>query len=87
MSSTVDAVVGYWDFPVTSMMPILCREFGLPSASLEAILKCEHKYWSRLEQQAALPEAVPAFGIADKENPTLPDGLEYPVWLKRSSPW
>ena len=30
-----DAIVGYWDFPVSSMVPILCRERGLASASLE----------------------------------------------------
>lgn len=33
----VDAVVGYWDFPVSSMVPILCARLGLRSASLEAV--------------------------------------------------
>jgi biotin carboxylase len=79
---TVDAVVGYWDFPVSSMVPILCRQYGLPSASLESVLRCEHKYWSRIEQQKVVPDAVPGFGLVDAENPVLPDGLHFPVWLK-----
>src|SRR5690606_6484679 len=35
---TVDAVVGYWHFPVSPMLPRLCRSRGLPSPSLEAVL-------------------------------------------------
>lgn len=47
------SIVGYIDIPVTLMVPILCRELGLPSASLEAVLKCQHKYWSRLQRGIA----------------------------------
>jgi hypothetical protein len=36
----IDAIVGFWDFPVSSMVPILCAEYGLPSAPLRAILTC-----------------------------------------------
>ncbi len=80
---SIDAIVGYWDFPVTQMVPILCGRFGLPSASLEAVLKCEHKYWSRLEQQASIDEH-PRFALMDPsdKNATLPEGLSYPVWIK-----
>lgn len=58
----IGAIIGYWDFPVTSIVPILCAEYNLPSAPLEAVLKCEHKYWSRLEQQKAT-DGVPPFGL------------------------
>lgn len=80
---TVDAIVGYWDFPVTMMVPILCDERGLRSATLEAVVKCEHKYWSRLEQQKVIDEH-PAFALLDlsSEDITLPAGLDYPVWIK-----
>lgn len=79
----IDAIVGYWDFPVTLMVPILCRRFGLRSADLEAVAKCEHKYWSRLEQQKVIDE-YPAFGMLDLDEavPALPSGLHYPVWIK-----
>lgn len=78
---TVDAVVGYWDFPVSSMVPILCRRRGLPCASLEAVLKCEHKYWSRLEQSRAIDE-YPRFGLVELDDETPPAGVDYPMWVK-----
>ncbi|MFW6076393.1 MAG: biotin carboxylase, partial [Hyphomicrobiales bacterium] len=48
---TIDAIVGYMDFPVSTMLPILCRKFNVRSPSLESLLKCEHKYWSRVVQR------------------------------------
>ncbi len=79
---SVDAIVGYWDFPVTAMVPILCKRFGLPSAPLDAVVKCEHKYWSRLEQRQVI-DAYPPFGLVDLDNsPEPPPGVEFPMWLK-----
>ncbi|WP_129844094.1 ATP-grasp domain-containing protein [Streptomyces sp. RFCAC02] len=80
---TVDAIVGYWDFPVSTLVPILCGRYGLRSTSLESVLKCEHKYWSRLEQ-AAVTDAVPAFGLVDlaADDPRPPEGVRFPMWLK-----
>jgi hypothetical protein len=78
----VHALVGFWDFPVSTMVPILCERLGLRWATLEAVVKCEHKYWSRLEQRRVIDE-YPRFGLVDlDDDPTLPDGLRYPVWLK-----
>ena len=78
----VDAIIGYWDFPVSSMLPLLCRRFGVPGPSLEAVTKCEHKYWSRLEQRKAIEE-VPEFALLDVDEPArLPANLRYPVWVK-----
>jgi hypothetical protein len=79
---SVDAVVGYWDFPVSSMVPILCEERGLRGPSLEAVVKCEHKYWSRLEQQQ-VTDAHPRFGLVDLEGePRPPQDVRYPFWMK-----
>jgi hypothetical protein len=77
----VHAVVGFWDFPVSTMVPILCERLGLRWATTEAVVKCEHKYWSRLEQAKVIDE-VPRFGLLDLDDPALPDGVVYPVWLK-----
>ncbi|GAA5113625.1 ATP-grasp domain-containing protein [Haloechinothrix salitolerans] len=79
---SIDAIVGYWDFPVSSMVPILCDRFGLRSADLDAVVKCEHKYWSRLEQSKVIDD-YPAFGLVDPFHDTMPpDGLDYPFWIK-----
>lgn len=77
----VDAIIGFWDFPVSTMVPMLCQRLGLRWASLESVVKCEHKYWSRLEQQRVIDEH-PRFGLVDLDEPALPDDLRYPVWVK-----
>jgi len=79
---SVDAIISHWDFPSTVMTPR--RRFDQPGASVEAVLKCEHKYFSRLEQARAAPEVVPDFAAV---NPFADDPLEhvdvdYPFWLK-----
>ena len=80
---SVDAIVTYWDFPATMMAPILCRRRGLPAADLTAVIRCEHKYWSRLVQ-SRVTNALPAFGLLDldAEQPHLPAGVSYPAWIK-----
>ena len=79
----IGAIVGYWDFPVSALVPMLCRPLGLPSPNLEGVVRCEHKYWSRLEQSKVLDD-MPKFGIVDLDvpEPRLPDDMHYPVWLK-----
>ncbi|MHC3427292.1 ATP-grasp domain-containing protein [Streptomyces sp. DT18] len=81
---SVDAVVGYWDFPVSALVPLLCAERGLRATSVESIVRCEHKYWSRLIQREAAPEAVPGFGLVDLDEtePRPPEGVSFPMWLK-----
>jgi hypothetical protein len=78
---SVDAIIGYWDFPVSTLVPILCAERGLPAAPLEAVVKCEHKYWSRLEQSKVI-DAVPRFAEIDFDAERPPEDMRYPMWLK-----
>ncbi|GAB2500064.1 ATP-grasp domain-containing protein [Nocardiopsis aegyptia] len=77
---SVDAIVGYWDFPVTLMVPILCAEYGLRSPALESVVRCEHKYWSRLEQSKVIDEH-PAFALVQLDD-TEPPELGFPMWVK-----
>ncbi|MCE8033432.1 ATP-grasp domain-containing protein [Billgrantia tianxiuensis] len=81
---SIDAIVAQWDFPTSVMVPILCREYDIPSPSVESVLKCEHKYWSRLEQQKVIPEVVPEFCGVDPfaEDPLSQVTLKYPFWIK-----
>ncbi len=79
---SADGIIGFWDFPVQTLVPILRLRHGLPGPTLESVLKCEHKYWSRLEQRAVVPDQVPAFTVFDPraEDPVI--DLEPPYWLK-----
>jgi biotin carboxylase len=80
----VDALVVHWDFPPSVLAPILAAERGLPSPSLESVLKSEHKYWSRLEQAASVPEVVPRFASFDpfEDRALASIDLDFPFWVK-----
>ncbi|MGD2083711.1 MAG: ATP-grasp domain-containing protein [Chromatiales bacterium] len=80
----VDAIIGHWDFPTTCMLPLLRRELGLPTPSLESVLKSENKYWCRLEQEKVIPEHTPEFAGVDPfdERVVGTAPLDYPFWLK-----
>jgi len=81
---TVDAVVGYMDFPVSTILPLISRKMGLRSISFVSLLKCEHKYWSRLEQSRVVPEHVPQFAVFDPFDPRALERIEmdFPFWVK-----
>ncbi|MDR5859146.1 ATP-grasp domain-containing protein [Halomonas eurihalina] len=84
---SVDAIVGYMDFPVSTMLPILCERFGTRSPSLSSLLKCEHKYWSRRVQKEVIPDYIPAFTAFDPFNDDAlthigEAGLYFPFFIK-----
>lgn len=81
---SIDAIVGYWDFPVSTMLPLLRKRYSLPSPSFEAVLKCEHKYWSRLEQSRVIPEFIPDYCAVDPyaDNYRQQISVAYPFWIK-----
>ena len=62
---SIDAIVGYIDFPVSTMLPLLCKKYGTPQTSLESLLKCEHKYWSRSVMREVIPDHTPKFTAFD----------------------
>jgi hypothetical protein len=80
----VDAVIGHWDFPVSTVLPLLREAVGLPGPTLESVLKCEHKYWSRRVQHEVIPGQVPDFTAVDPfaNDPLAGLALPFPFWLK-----
>lgn len=81
---SIDGIISFYDFPATLICFLLIEEYGLTGPSLESGFKCEHKYWSRLEQQQSIPDHVPGFAAV---NPFETDNLEgvdlsTPFWLK-----
>lgn len=80
----VDAIIPHWDFPVSVISPVPAEELCLPAPSLESILKCEHKYWSRLEQRRSVPECTPGFADLDSFDDDARDSIDlaFPFWAK-----
>ena len=82
--ASIDAICGYMDFPVSTMLPLICREFGTRSPSLESLLKCEHKYWSRVEQRKVIPDNIPDFTPFDPFDDAALSKIDlpFPFWIK-----
>lgn len=80
----VHAIISHWDFPSSVIAPVLCKEYGIPAPSLESVLKCEHKYWSRVEQQRSIPDCIPGFSGFDPFDDRALEQIEldYPFWIK-----
>lgn len=80
----VDAIVTCWDFPASLLAVHLRTKRGLPTPTLEAALRCEHKYWSRVVQADVMPDSVPDFQAVDPfaDDPAAQVRLAYPFWLK-----
>ncbi len=77
-------IITHWDFPSSTLLPLVCQKFGLRSATPEAVLKCEHKYWSRLYQREAAPDHTPDFCAFDPfdNDPLSNISLKFPYWIK-----
>ena len=83
----VDAVVTWWDFPSSGLVPLVGELWDTYGPSLESVLRLEHKYWSRLIQRAVAAEHVPAFAVFEPDDEealeTIQDqGVEFPFWVK-----
>jgi len=84
---SIDAIVGYIDFPVSTMLPLLCKKYGTRNASLESLLKCEHKYWSRKVMAEVIPDHTPTFTAFDPFDDNALShigeaGLRFPFFVK-----
>lgn len=77
-------VASFFDFPGTVIAAVLAERFGLPGPPLESLFKCEHKYWSRLEQNKVVPDIIPGFQAFDPFDDDAYDklGMMPPFWIK-----
>lgn len=76
----VTSAVGY---PGMSAVAVIAERLGLPGPRADAIMRCEHKYYSRVAQQEIVPDATPSFAIVDPhDQSTLSRVQNFPVFLK-----
>ncbi|MGE5097187.1 MAG: ATP-grasp domain-containing protein [Betaproteobacteria bacterium] len=77
-----EGVMASDDYPGSIVAAALAQELGMPGPSPEAVLLCQHKYYSRLAQRECVPEAVPGFTLIDPRDPTAATALRFPVFVK-----
>ena len=73
------AVVGFDDFPACVVGCLVAETFGFPAPSFESLYLCQHKYYSRMAQREAVPEAIPRFHILDLARDPAPADLPMPL--------
>lgn len=78
--SGITSAVGY---PGMSVAALAARRLNLPGPEIACILRCEHKYYSRLAQQSLVPSATPSFQLLSP-NGITPDSKapEFPLFVK-----
>jgi len=59
----IDGVMASDDYPGSIVAAAIARRLNLPGPSPETILLCQHKYYSRIAQGEAVPEAVPSLTL------------------------
>ena len=82
--SAYGAILGIDDFPASLMGALVAQAVGFASPSFESLFLCQHKYYSRLRQREAVPDATPRFHVLDLARDPLPSDLPMalPVFVK-----
>ncbi len=77
-------IVGMDDFPACMLAALVAETFRFPFPSFESQFLCQHKYYSRLRQREAAPEATPRFHVVDISGPLAPSDIPmpFPVFVK-----
>ncbi len=79
----IDGIIGTEDYPGSIFASIVAKHTDKLGPDPTAILRCQHKYYSRIDQQVFVPEATPAFQLI---NPITFTGeilrLPFPLFIK-----
>jgi len=78
----IDGVFSSSDYPGATVAAAIATRLGLPGPRPERVIGASHKYYSRLAQRRAAPEAVPRFGLVDPRQPDAEPPLPLPFFLK-----
>jgi len=82
----IHGVVSSSDFPGCIVASAIARELRLPAPSPQSVLRCSHKYVSRLAQAEVVPEATPRFALLSTRSEAAA-GLRFPLFVKPIKSW
>ena len=79
----IDGVLSSSDYPGATAAGAIATHLGLPGTPPERLLRCSHKYYSRIGHQEVVPEATPWFQLVDPDRPgDAAARLQFPCFLK-----
>lgn len=80
---TVAGIFSTSDYPGATCAAAIARRLGLPGPGPESVIRCSHKYYSRLAQREVVPEATPWFALIDPRDPrAAAASLQFPCFVK-----
>jgi hypothetical protein len=78
----LDGVLSSDEYVGAAIAAALAKKLGLPHADPGQIVTAQHKYFSRVRQRAAVPEAVPDFDIVPLARRIAVPKLPFPFFVK-----
>ena len=79
----LNGVMASEDYPGSIVAAAIARKLNLHGPHPETVLLCHHKYYCRVAQRQAVPEAVPAFRLLDGKSLTAGSTeLPFPLFVK-----
>ncbi len=78
----IDGVISSSDYPGAVVAGALATELGLAGSRPDRVITAGHKYYSRIEQRAAAPDAVPEFALVDLRGSDVAPPLSLPCFVK-----
>ncbi|MFC2159465.1 acetyl-CoA carboxylase biotin carboxylase subunit family protein [Actinomycetota bacterium] len=79
---SIDGIIGTHDYPGSIVASILSGKLKTPGPDVLPNLICQHKYYSRIYQKRAVPDAVPEFFLIDPSDNNFDGPSYYPVFIK-----
>ena len=79
----IDGVIGTDDYLACALSAAAAGELGLPGPSPEAVLRCQHKYYTRLAERELFPDSTPRFELLHPTRQKEEDlSLDFPFFVK-----
>lgn len=79
----VQGIFSSSDYPGATVAGAVATALGLPGSRPETIIQCSHKYYSRLTQKEAVPEATPEFHLVPARGyEDVIENLSFPCFIK-----
>lgn len=79
---SIDGIIGTHDYPGSIVASILSEKLKTPGPPVLPNLICQHKYYSRIYQEKAVPDAIPDFFLIDALDKEYNGPPHYPVFIK-----
>lgn len=79
---SIDGIFATHDYPGSILSSILTKRLKTPGPKILSNLICQHKYYSRVYQKKAVPDAVPEFFLIDPIDKEYIRQFNFPVFIK-----